>query len=703
MRPLLLAVVLAGGIAACATIGPTPAEPLDLEAIAKQLDPGSTPRVLDLVPAALVEKSNNVLAGVSTAAIDEVLRWNESGVLAAIGVLQQSDEARSTPAALLREIIACWRISASDNRTTWLEVDIGPNPLDRTIGLATDAGFWEKPVGEPALRRARALSARLLREHGEDPAATELLTEVSDLDTATTWRMRDEAIRRLGDRATAFDWMRHARAALENLDLERAEASLDAADRAARLPSVAARRYVARSLLDVRERLLTAKQHTESAKQPGLAGQIARLRVLQAANPEAAVEESRQLVAASVAHALPFSILASASAVAGRHEEALGYLAQAAQRPGRDALAASIEVTLRILPQLRQLQQGPADEAVKKLQDELKLCDAVVAEDPSEPAVLYRWLRKERHWLEPSAVLPGSDLDSAIALQASLPDSVDAYRILLAAALLADDAGAARAVLLRPVPKALAALHDVTWLRASIYIDRDLREDRALVPAELDALLGDLERVEQDPADAAYLRGVRTWWEATRAGADRSLRTKARESFAKAQREFGQRGLWRAASALSVVDAALGQPVDYDALQRASTQEGLANPSSLVALPVLIFADHRIDKDKATKWAEWSTQIDQKGSLAVVLSACAGALNRLGDVGGARDAAMAALKASADARLPLDRGVVSSGEFRWGFSFKLAGAVFQANLASDLWVVPRVMNREQLQQIVDGK
>jgi tetratricopeptide (TPR) repeat protein len=702
MRSLVLAGVLAGGIAACATIGPTPAEPLDLEAIAKQLDPGSTPRVLDLVPAALVEKSNDVLAGVSTAAIDEVLRWNESGVLAAIGVLQQSDEARSTPAALLREIIACWRI-ASDNRNAWLQVVIGPNPLDRTIGFATDAGSWEKAVREPALRRARALSARLLREHGMDAAATELLTEVSDLDTATTWRMRDEAIRRLGDRATAFDWMRHARAALENLDLERAEASLDAAGRAARLPSVAARRYVARALLDVRERLLTAKQHTESAKQPDLAGQIARLRVLQAANPEAAVEESRQLVAASVAHALPFSILASASAVAGRNEEAMGYLAQAAQRPGYDVLAASIEVTLRILPQLRQLQQGPADEAVKKLQDELKLCDAVVAEDPSEPAVLYRWWRKERHWLEPSAVLPVSDLESAIALQASLPDSVAAYSILLTAALLADDAAKARTVLLRPVPAALAALHDVAWLRASIYVVRDLREDRALVPAELDAVLGDLERVQQDPTDAAYLRGVRTWWEATRAGADEELPTKARKFFASAQREFGQRGLWRAASAVSVVDAALGQPVDYDALQRASTQEGLANPSSLVAVAVLVFADPRIDMDKATKWAEWSTQIDQKGSLAVALSACAEALNRLGDASGARVAAMDALKASADARLPLDRGVVSSGEFGCGFAFKLAGAVFQANLASDLWVVPRVMNREQLQQIVDGK
>jgi hypothetical protein len=610
-------------------------------------------------------------------------------------VLQQSDEARKEPTALLREILACWRIGATDIREF----------LDRTFGIPVDEG-WEKAAREPARRRARALGARLLREHGKDAAATELLLRLDDLDAATTWRMREEAIRRLGDRATAFDWLRYAKAALANLDLERTEASLGAADHAAGLPSLAARRYVAQGLFELRRRLLAARQHAESAKQPGLAGQIAKLRLLGVANPDAAVEESRQLVASSVAHALPFSILASAAAMAGRLEEALAYLDQAAQRPGRDSLTASLGVTLRTLPHWRELQQRSAAETLEKVNAELQQCDAFVAEDLSEPAELFRWLRKELHWLEPSAAKPGPDLDAAIAVQANLPDSAAAYRILLAAALLADDAAAARAVLLRPVPKALAALHDIAWLRASIYVDRDLREDHAPVPAELDAVLGDLERVEQDPADAAYLRGVRTWWEATRAGADESLLAKARACFAKAQREFGQRGSWRAASALCVVDSALGEPVDFAELQRAATQEGLSSRSSLVALPALVFADPRIDKDAATLWKGWVPLIDHESSLAVLQSACAGAWHRVGDAGAARDAAMAALKASADdqpKRLPLDRGVVVRGEFRWGFAFKLAEAVFSVNFDADFSVVPRVMNREQLQQIVDGK
>jgi hypothetical protein len=48
-------------------------------------------------------------------------------------------------------------------------------------------------------------------------------------------------------------------------------------------------------------------------------------------------------------------------------------------------------------------------------------------------------------------------------------------------------------------------------------------------------------------------------------------------------------------------------------------------------------------------------------------------------------------------------GIVVSGEYRSGLGFKLARATFDPKLENNLWVVPRVMNREQLQQIVDGK
>jgi hypothetical protein len=276
----------------------------------KQLDPGATPTVLDLVPAALVERSNRVLEGVPAAAIDEVLRWSEAcdGVVlcAAIGVLQ-SDEVRAT---------ACG--SATRDLRVLVDRQVRRRPRLSRSQLRERRGRWlgEGCEGTGPASRPRAWRAALLREHGKDAAATELLARLGDLDAATTWRMRDEVIRRLGDRATTFDWLQHARAALVNLDLERAEASVRAAYRAGVLPSVAARRYVAQGLFELAPAPLGPRsRHAESAKQPGFSGQIAKLRLLQAANPDAAVDESRQLATASVAHALPFSILASAAAV----------------------------------------------------------------------------------------------------------------------------------------------------------------------------------------------------------------------------------------------------------------------------------------------------------------------------------------------------------------------------------------------------
>src|SRR5262245_42584714 len=268
MRSFVLATVFAGGLAAQGTDAPKPAEPLDLEALAKQIDPGATPTVSDLVPSAEVERGKRVLAGVSMASIDDLLRWSEWGdkmaLCAAIVVLQQSDKARAIPAALLRETLACQRIGASGT-----EQDL----VVRLSGIDVDAD-WTKAAKEPAQRRARALAARLLREHPTHAATNELLVRLVEIDGPTTWRMRDEVIRRLGERATTFDWLQHARAALLNLDLERARASVFAAYRAGDLPSVAARRYVAQGLFELRRRLLDAKQHAESAKQPGFSGQI---------------------------------------------------------------------------------------------------------------------------------------------------------------------------------------------------------------------------------------------------------------------------------------------------------------------------------------------------------------------------------------------------------------------------------------------
>jgi hypothetical protein len=106
--------------------------------------------------------------------------------------------------------------------------------------------------------------------------------------------------------------------------------------------------------------------------------------------------------------------------------------------------------------------------------------------------------------------------------------------------------------------------------------------------------------------------------------------------------------LWRAASAVSVVDAALGQPFDLAGLRRAYTQEGLEDGDCLVALPALICVDPRTGTKGLTQLQSWLQRIDLDSSRAIVQSAMAGARQRLGDAGGAEAAAKIALHASAE-------------------------------------------------------
>jgi hypothetical protein len=688
-KPLLIVCMLAATLAA--------QRRLDLEALAKRIDPGDTPAVLPLVPQALVQQSEWVVEGASQADLDTVLRWAEpEGQLfrvAAIHVLGQSDEARGTAAGLLREIVACSRLGTPDPKV---------DTLRRTLGVAEAEGSWTKRVMGPAHRRACALAARLMREHAGDVAIAELLKVESIFGDATA-EVRDEVMHRLGERASAADWLWHAASMLEELDVAAAGVSLAKAAAARPPESLTVRRLTAQGLFDLNRRVAAAKRHADYSSKPGIEGQIAELRFLQAANPAAAVERSRKLVAASVEYALPFSVLASDAALMGRREEVHEHLARACKLPGHDLLTVSVAFWNRLMPQLRRL-AAKGEEGARQIVAVLEECDGLIGDDPSDEAVIYRWLRKELHWLEGKQFAPVPALPAAQALQASLPDSLQAYYILLAAALFAEDAAAARAVLLRPVPGNLAALHEVAWLRAAIYVTRELREDRALVDAELDQVLGDLERVQQDPGDASYLRGVRAWWESTRGDRGAELREKARKLFVVAQRGFGQRGAWRAAGAVGVIDAARGEPIDLTALRRVPVQEGLADTNCLAAYPALCCAQPDIDLDGVKKLQSWAINLDS--SRAVVQSAMASARKRLGDDDGAQAAARIALEASAEdspTRLPLGRGVVMSGRFGMDLAFRTAWPNFQVSLAAELLVVPVVMGREQLQRLAGGK
>ena len=117
-KPLLIVCMLTGTLSAQV---PLPADHgrLDLEALAKQIDPGETPAVLALVPPALVQQCAQIVEGATLAELEAVLRWSDRDdpvfPAAAIHGLGQSDAARGTGAGLLSPGTTLGRVSVPGN------------------------------------------------------------------------------------------------------------------------------------------------------------------------------------------------------------------------------------------------------------------------------------------------------------------------------------------------------------------------------------------------------------------------------------------------------------------------------------------------------------------------------------------------------------------------------------------------------------
>ncbi|HEX5054154.1 MAG TPA: hypothetical protein VFZ65_20415 [Planctomycetota bacterium] len=699
-RNVVGVVCLMAGLGAQELVPAVAGQPLDLAALATSLDEEALPSVRALIPAEVLARWDALAARLAPADVEPVAQFAESESLrlaAAARILDQPDTERATAAGLLREVRACrWFESAATGR-------------DRTLfGMKYPARYeWLPSLHDAAHRRARGLGARLLREHPDDPAVGSLLLIFADeLAGQPAARVRADALRRLGADATSLQFADCAYDSLEDLDLEAAESAFAAMASARPPATVAGRRRAAVRRFDLRSRLADAKAQVEPGKKAGLEGQIAHLRLLQAANDKAAVELSRTLVAAEVPHALPYSILAQDACKRDQLDEAASYLDRTAALPGRDALTFAATFWSRLSPMWRTRPNTP--EALERLKanfvEALDRADHMLAGDDSEEAVVLAWFRNELAWPLPGwEGTLGRSLAAAVSLQRELPGSLSAYQTVLAAVLFAEDEVAAREVLLRPIPAALAELDEVALLRATIFVQGLLAADRAPVASELDKVLGDLERAQQDGRDAAYLRGVLDWSDATRPGAGSDAKRAAREHFVAAQRGPAEAGVWPAACALFVADLGLGAPCDPGDLMR---QRQLVDPDNDSDPGVSLLALVLASDDAGAKMLEQvEARVDASESdseQAVLHSASVVGRAARGDLEGSRRAAKRALQAIAKRSapaLPHDRGVRFEGRFALTVGFRGTRPRLDVALRGAFWIVPALPSRAQLEQV----
>ncbi|MBX3463431.1 MAG: hypothetical protein KF830_09680 [Planctomycetes bacterium] len=700
MHRRLVALLFAAGVGLAQAPEPR-AAPLDLEALAAKLDPGELPSVLAALPAERVDRLRRLATLLTEADTDLALSAGEvDGAAAAAAVAVLDAGSGPTAAGLWREILACSYFVRTDDERA----------VESALAQARGTVPWWHTAAAAAAARRRGLAARFLRQHADSTLLGTVLVGLAPwLPVAERAAVRSEALRRLGADADASTLSTCATSALRELDLDTAAALCDRAAAAPPPGILALRRSAAARLLLVRQRIAQARPLVEAARADGDAGRIARLRLLETCASDRVEAVARELVDADVAHALPFAMLAAHEAVRGRPAAGAALLQRAAGRPGVDATTAIATVLCRLMPLLaRREESGSALEAVQQEFAELAaFVDAAAAADDSESAQVFRWLR-EHDLLVPSEEAMAAfrqALPSARELAAAMPESVQARWLLWTAAAVANDRAEANRVLAAPLPPALAGNHDLVRLRAELCVC-DWLTGRGGTEAGLDAALRDLERVQQDGRDAAYLRGIVAWHAAARNHGDRERMRQARDHFAAAQRQVAERGWWRAASALVVVDLELGEPVDVQSLvARAPLRDGEDPHLGPSLMATLLLADDLDERDLGPLRAMLA-RIGQPHLLAVLHAAAAEGDARRDDPDGAARSARQAIEAlgrieSYDLRP--ESGVASQGRLAWQFALDDWGLRFIVRLQRDLWALPLLPNLDRLRQIAAPK
>lgn len=671
--------------------------PLDFAALAQQLDPGALPSITDAIPATHLGRLQELGRRMTPAERELMLCWRAATLgrngdplpvfAAAAAVLAEDPPPDASAAALLLPMRA-WRAFASFGRSA-----------ARLRDASGQDESWLTAAAEPTRRRARSLCARLLREHPEAPAVCDALALLDGLcDDVAPERLHAEVLRRRGAHASRLELLRMGRATLQAGRLDAAASWLG---RAAAAPPAALqveRAIAAEGLCALRHDLAAARAALPAPDLTGTAADIARLQFLLVVDPKAATALARHLVDADVPHALPWALAAMGASLHEGPGDPTRLIEHARTLPGLDMRVVAATYLARSLPIFR----GRVDTAAQgeRVLAELAALradvDRVGESDPSELARMLGWLRREVDWPQPTLPALQACLPAVVELQQDLPDSLDAYAMQLVAAVLSDDDELAWNTLLRPIPAAFADLHGLALRRAEIFVRRALAADRVPTEAESARVFGDLERIQGDPRDANYLRGVLCWSQACRPGASVDLMRRARELFVAAQRSPAEVGWWGVASALQVADLELQHEVDLDpfvarAPLRGEGERGLGLSMQCVAAMLDGTSPSTIEGLQAAA-AQAVAQ-----SAAVLHAALAVGHSERGDVAAARAAAKSALQAirKAGGGIPHDRGVVATGQWRHGLETS-GGIRCYVDVSCDLWVVPRLPSVDRL-------
>lgn len=686
----------------CLAQAPLPDEaPLDLEALAAQLDPGEEPSLEGLIPAAVVEWSRERAKPLTAIEAREV--WDDAndplfGALACRVAAGARDTA-SEPQRLLRELKACgWFQAALRSKAAAAILDVDDLPA------------WRYELGKAAAPRWRWLAAKILREHGDSLVVADVLSSLAhnpfapDLEI-TSQRLSRESIRRRGNAVDRTDWLRHAEVCLRALDLDAASAASAAAAAARSSRTAFQQRNDATRAFHLRQRLARVSDAAGGLEADGVAGRIAQLRLHLRCDLDAAIETATRLEADGGEPALALAILAFAAWFEGRSEDAEALLARSLVAPGLDVDVAAVLMAVRGVRTLRRVGELGFDDV--GVRDELATLrrdlDRCLADDSSEPAELMRWL------LDAGVLVPTGEpeldslLPSAVALQQRLPNSYAAYCILLGSSIGSTDRELAREVLLRPIPAALAGLPDAALLRAKTFVLAELRADRPTDSPELARVLADLREIDGCDRDAAFLRGVCEWWEALRPGGDEGHRRAARDAFAG--RRWGPSDeVWAAAATgLFVTEASLERVLDWnEPLRVLDLRHRSDRVPAYVPYWSQLFVTPSLPLDKLRSWEASMGEVSQEASLAVVRAAIAAAWSRHGDAAAARDnaaAALAAIEQRSSFHLPHDRGVLVAAGLRWNVSFSTGGARIDIRTPLDFWIVPPVPGVDELKRL----